>query len=53
MNKRPKRAGQPKYNRDSLAILDAQITDIQNQFEAELENLLRMAGEIEDTQLSL
>jgi hypothetical protein len=43
--KRQKRAGgEPKYSRDSLAILDAQITDIQNQFEAELENLLRMAG---------
>ncbi len=48
MVKRQKRAGgEPKYSRDSLAILDAQITDIQNQFEAELENLLRMAGGVE------
>ncbi len=51
--KRQKRAGgEPKYSRDSLAILDAQITDIQNQFEAELENLLRMAGKWGGTKTS-
>ena len=45
VNKRQKiNQSTSKYTRDSLLELDAQITDIQNQFEAELENLLRIAG---------
>ena len=38
-----------KYSRDSLAELDAQITDIQTQFEAELDNLIRIAGTISNS----
>ena len=43
VNKRQK-TSRSKYSRDSLAELDAQITDIQTQFEAELDNLIRIAG---------
>jgi len=48
VNKRQKTATSPKahkYERDSLMRLDAEITDIQRQFEAELDSLIMIADD--------